>query len=84
MQVMVELSLYPLADSFIPPIKTFIERLNAYDGLNVVTCSTSTQVTGDYERVMGVLGAEMQRIHSEVGQAVFVAKFLNYDAMSSR
>ena len=84
MQVMVELSLYPLADSFIPPIKAFIERLNGYEGLNVVTCSTSTQVNGDYELVMRVLGKEMQRIHEEVGQAVFVAKFLNYDAMSAR
>lgn len=84
MQVMVELSLYPLADSYIEAIKAFIERLNGYDGLTVVTCSTSTQVHGDYEKVMAVLGKEMQRTHEEVGQAVFVAKFLNYDAMSAR
>jgi hypothetical protein len=33
---------------------------------------------------MKVLGEEMQRTHEEVGQAIFVAKFLNFDAMQSR
>lgn len=84
MQVMVELSLYPLVNDYIGPIKAFIERLNSYSNLTVITCSTSTQVHGDYAEVMQVLGAEMQRTHEEVGQAVFVAKFLNFDAMSSK
>ncbi len=84
MQVMVELSLYPLVNEFIPPIRDFIERLNTYQALSVTTCSTSTQVTGDYQTVMQILGTEMQRVHEDVGQAVFVAKFLNFDAMQSR
>ena len=84
MQVMVELSMYPLVNDYIGPIKAFIERLNSYSNLTVFTCSTSTQVHGDYTEVMQVLGAEMQRTHEEVGQAVFVAKFLNFDAMSSK
>ncbi|HAU91051.1 YkoF family thiamine/hydroxymethylpyrimidine-binding protein [Alteromonas oceani] len=84
MQVMVELSLYPLVNDYVGPIKAFIERLNSYSNLTVITCSTSTQVHGDYTEVMQVLGAEMQRTHEEVGQAVFVAKFLNFDAMSSK
>lgn len=84
MQVMVELSLYPLVNEYIPPIQTFIDRLNAYDELSVSTSSTSTQVTGEYADVMSILGVEMQRTHEEVGQAIFVAKFLNFDAMQSR
>ncbi len=84
MQVMVELSLYPLVNEFIPPIKAFIERLNSHQALTVTTCSTSTQVTGDYQTVMQILGTEMQRVHEEVGQAIFVAKFLNFDTMQSR
>ena len=84
MQVMVELSMYPLVNDYIGPIKAFIERLNSYSNLTVITCSTSTQVHGDYTEGMQVLGAEMQRTHEEVGQAVFVAKFLNFDAMSSK
>lgn len=84
MQVMVELSLYPLVNEYIPPIQGFIDRLNAHEALNVSTSSTSTQVTGNYSDVMSILGAEMQRTHEEVGQAIFVAKFLNFDAMQAR
>ncbi|GFD88004.1 hypothetical protein KUL152_02300 [Tenacibaculum sp. KUL152] len=84
MQVMVELSLYPLVNEYIPPIQSFIDRLNSYAELSVSTSSTSTQVTGEYPDVMGILGNEMQRIHEEVGQAIFVAKFLNFDAMQAR
>lgn len=84
MQVMVELSLYPLVNEYIPPIQTFIDRLNSYDSISVLTTSTSTQVSGDYQSVMSILGTEMQRTHEEVGQAIFVAKFLNFDAMQAR
>lgn len=84
MQVMVELSLYPLVNEYIPPIQAFIDRLNTYTELSVTTCSTSTQVTGEYSDVLPILGKEMQRIHEEVGQAIFVAKFLNFDAMQAR
>ncbi|GMM71337.1 hypothetical protein MTsDn5_12890 [Alteromonas gracilis] len=84
MQVMVELSLYPLVNEYILPIQDFIDRLNSYSEITVSTSSTSTQVTGDYSVVMKLLGEEMQRTHEEVGQAIFVAKFLNFDAMQSR
>ncbi|HAI73309.1 MAG TPA: hypothetical protein DCW74_08145 [Alteromonas australica] len=84
MQVMVELSLYPLVNEYIPPIQAFIDRLNTYTELSVTTCSTSTQVTGEYSDVLPILGKEMQRTHEEVGQAIFVAKFLNFDAMQAR
>lgn len=81
MQVMVEISLYPLVNEYIEPIKNFIVRLNDYDTLTVETNRTSTHVVGDYSTVLAILGKEMQRTHEEVGQAIFVTKFLNYDAM---
>lgn len=84
MQVMVEISLYPLADEFIAPIQDFIDRLNGYPEITVDTGSTSTQITGDYRTVVSLLGEEMQRTHEQVGQAIFVAKFLNFDAMQAR
>ena len=65
MQVMVELSLYPLVNEYIPPIQAFIDRLNTYTELSVTTCSTSTQVTGEYSDVLPILGKEMQRTHEE-------------------
>ena len=84
MQVMVELSLYPLVNDYITPIQAFIDRLNSYTELTVETCSTSTQVTGDYQTVVAILGKEMQQTHEDVGQAIFVAKFLNFDVMEQR
>ncbi len=84
MQVMVEISLYPLVEDYIAPIKAFIERINTYADLSVNTSSTSTQISGDYQTVVAILGEEMQRTHEEVGQAIFVAKFLNFDVMQAR
>lgn len=75
----VEISLYPLHEDYIPPIKDFIERLNSYSELYVVTSATSTQVCGDYDVVMDVMHKEMKKTHDEIGKAVFVCKFLNLD-----
>lgn len=79
MRLAAELSLYPLQENYIPAIKSFIDRLNTYTDLQVKTCETSTIVVGDYEIVMHILGEEMRQTHDEVGQAIFVCKFLNAD-----
>lgn len=75
----VEISLYPLHEDYIPPIKSFIERLNSYADLYVVTSATSTQVCGDYDKVMDIMHCEMKKTHEEIGKAIFVCKFLNLD-----
>jgi uncharacterized protein YqgV (UPF0045/DUF77 family) len=76
MHVAVEMSLYPLTGEFIPPILDFIERLRKHPGLDVVTNSMSTQVSGDYERVFDALRAEVRVSLSEPHRAVFVMKVL--------
>jgi len=58
MDIAVELSLYPLNADYIPPIKDFIDRLNADGNLKVVTNSLSTQVFGPYEAVLGADNAD--------------------------
>lgn len=83
MQLVAEISLYPLNEKYIPPIKTFIERLNSYPQLTVNTGPTSTVVQGEYLPTMQILAEEMQRSHEEIGQAIFVCKFLNGDKMGS-
>ena len=72
----VEISLYPLAEEFIPPIQAFIDRLNTHEGLKVVTNSMSTQVFGDYDRVMEVLTREMRATFADGRKAIFVMKVL--------
>ena len=76
MEISVEISKYPLADDYIPAIKSFIDRLNTIDGLTVVTNTMSTQVFGDYDLVMNALRDEMKLSWETYGKAIFVCKFI--------
>lgn len=77
MRVAVDISLYPLDAEFIPPIKDVIERLNAYQGLEVVTNPMSTQLRGEYDDVMVALNKEIRTTFDQVPKAVFAMKILN-------
>lgn len=76
MEISVEISMYPLADDYIPAIKDFIGRLQAVDGLSIVSNTMSTQVFGDYDLVMDTLKAELRQSCEQFGKAIFVAKFI--------
>ncbi len=77
MNVAVDISLYPLQQDLIPPIRNVIERLNAYDNLYVDTNSMSTQIRGDYDEVMAAIAAEFKTTFEQLPKAVFVMKILN-------
>ena len=79
MKLSVEVSMYPLKDEYIPVIKNFIDRVNAHDGLKVITNTMSTQIFGDYDLVMDVMRNEMRRSFEEFGRAIFVCKFIDSD-----
>ena len=76
MDIAVELSLYPLNADYIPPIKDFIDRLNADRRLKVVTNSLSTQVFGPYDTVFEVLTRELRVTFANNDKSVFVMKVL--------
>jgi len=76
MDIGVELSLYPLREGYIGPIRDFIGRLNSDARLRVVTNSMSTQVFGDFEVVMQCLVRELRTSFEHDGTAVFVMKVL--------
>jgi hypothetical protein len=76
MELSVEISKYPLADDYLPAIKSFIDRLQAVEGLSIVGNTMSTQVFGDYDLVMDSLKAEIRRSYEEFGKAIFVCKFI--------
>ncbi len=76
MRTKVEISLYPLDADFIPPIKDFIDRLNAYPELEVLTNTMSTQIAGEHARVFEILGIETAKTFAEAGRKVFVMKIL--------
>ncbi|WP_405241342.1 YkoF family thiamine/hydroxymethylpyrimidine-binding protein [Lentisalinibacter salinarum] len=77
MQTTIDVSLYPLADEFIPAIDDFIARLNARPELAVHTNPVSTRVSGDYDAVWDALKAEIRGTFEREGKAVFVLKVLN-------
>jgi uncharacterized protein YqgV (UPF0045/DUF77 family) len=83
MKLVAEISMYPLKEQYITPIQEFIDRLNTYESIKVVTTATSTTVSGEYLPTMKLLAEEMLRSHENVGQAIFVCKFLNGDKMST-
>ena len=76
MDASVDISLYPLADEFIPAVKDFIERICAYPQVNVVRGDLSTQIFGDYDRIMDLLKDEIRHSWETHGKGVFVIKFL--------
>ena len=76
MQIAVDISLYPLNDTYIPPIKAFIERLGRHPGLSFEYNSMSTQVRGEFEVVFEALRAEVRDTFAGPDRAVFVLKLL--------
>ena len=76
MQSAVEISMYPLAGEYRPLIQSFIDRLNTYPELRVLTNTLSTQIFGPLERVMAILTSEIERSAAAAPQLVFVLKVL--------
>ena len=78
MKTSIEISYYPLKDEFIPPIKSFIDRLNTYENIIVKTSGISTHVFGEYFEVMKILTDEIHKSF-ELPHSVFVLKIINAD-----
>ena len=76
MKIGVEISLYPLTQEYIPPIRGFIDRLNADGRFKVVTNDMSTQVFGAYDEVMETLTRELKPTFERDGKSIFVMKVL--------
>jgi len=76
MRAAVEISMYPLTGDYRPPIQAFIDRLNTFPELEVLTNALSTQVWGALDRIMIILAGEMERAAASGPQTVFVVKVL--------
>ena len=59
MQISVELTLSPLQDDFEGPIKNFIKTLRN-SGFKVIENPLSTQIYGEYDKVMEFLTEEVK------------------------
>ncbi|HIG42938.1 MAG: YkoF family thiamine/hydroxymethylpyrimidine-binding protein [bacterium] len=79
MKVSVDVSLYPLADDYIPAIQEFIDRVQTYSDVAVVRNDLSTQIYGDYDVVTDILKTEIRLSWEKYGRSIFVVKYLQDD-----
>jgi len=78
MNTSVEISYYPLHDEYVPPIRSFIDKLNTYKNLSIKTNGMSTQVFGQFQDVMDALAVEIRNAFA-VPHSVFIIKIVNAD-----
>ena len=79
MKISVDLSLYPLQEGYVTPIKAFIAAISACDGLEVQYNRVSTQVFGEYDVVMSAIQVCLKEVFEKEGTFVLVSKILNTD-----
>lgn len=79
MDLSVEISKYPLNENYIPLIQGFIDRLNAYSEITVITNTMSTQVFGEFDVVMNAISKELKGSFANEVKQVMVMKFINSD-----
>lgn len=77
MQASVEISMYPLTKDYETAILDFIARLNTYTDLKIETNKLSTQIFGEYDRVMSALQREMKTSFEQDSTVIMVMKVLN-------
>lgn len=78
-RITVELSLYPVMDDYVPLIKDFIDRLNSYEHLEVVTNALSTQIVGEHKYVFDILSRETAITFFSWQTTVFVMKIVGLE-----
>ncbi len=78
MKTSVDISYYPLKEEFVPPIKSFIDRLKKHENIVAKTNGMSTQVFGEYFDVMGAITEEIHNAF-ELPHSVFILKIINAD-----
>ena len=78
--ISVDISLYPLKESFIPPIDDFIASLKTYKSIEVRTNNMSTKIFGEYDVVMDILREELYNTFYKEVNVVFNIKIVNGDS----
>ena len=71
--------MYPLKENFKPSIIDFIKNLRKYPFIKVNTNGMSTQVFGEYKRVMNSINTEMENTFLNENSVVFNLKVINSD-----
>ena len=78
MNISIDISMYPLKESFEEPIIEFIKALRE-SGLSVEENGLSTQVFGPYDRVMDLIKDQMHLALLKQEHCVFTLKVVSGD-----
>ncbi len=78
MKISVELTLTPLQDNFEEPIINFIKKLRA-SGLTILENPLSTQVYGDYDKVMQLVTSEVKEAFQNIDNGLLQMKIVKTD-----
>lgn len=77
MNLLVEITMYPLHDEHMQSIDDFLARLNAAQGVEVKTGRMSTLLYGEHGTVMDLLKEAMAASHAQdEASAAFVLKMI--------
>jgi uncharacterized protein YqgV (UPF0045/DUF77 family) len=79
MNIVADMSLYPLKDGAVPDIIDFIRELRRQDGIDIVSNQLSTQVRGEFEAVTGAVNRCLRKAMAAPNTVVLVVKYLNVD-----
>ncbi len=75
MKIAVDISYYPLVEEFKTPIKAFITKLEAIEGVEVTRNPMSTQIKGEHSVVMPYITEKMIE-EFDTYRASFVMKII--------
>jgi uncharacterized protein YqgV (UPF0045/DUF77 family) len=76
MQITVEISYYPLLNSYIEPVTEFLKEIAENEKITVEPGTMSTVLTGQYEDVMDLLEKKL-KLFMEKYPSVFTLKVSN-------
>ncbi len=78
MKVSVDISLYPIKNEYQEPILDFIKELRASE-FKVIENNLSTQIYGDYDKLMPFLNSKIKEVFFDDNLYVFVLKIIKGD-----
>ena len=79
MNIVAEMSLYPLQDGPIPTIIAFIREMREQTGIDIVSNQLSTQIGGPFEAVTAAVNHCLKKAMDSPDTVVLVVKYLNVE-----
>ena len=79
MKASIDISMYPLSQDYKTYILDYISHLESYPEIRIQRNTLSTQLFGDYDRLMEIMTIENKRAMQKDPAMVIVFKMVNAD-----